>query len=73
MSNNIGDYGESLILNQSVRLLSVQKNPITVEGALLILQSAVDNNACATKYNSTEYKSDDGVIKYKLRRRGKVG
>ena len=54
MSNNIGDYGESLILNQSVRLLSVQKNPITVEGALLILQSAVDNNACATKYNSTE-------------------
>ena len=66
---------EGLTLNQSIRLLSVQKNPVTVEGALLILQSSVDNNVCHKVQLNKEYKSDDGVMKlYRILRgrRGKV-
>jgi len=66
---------EGLTLNQSIRLLSVQKNPVTVEGALLILQSSVDNNVCNKVQLNKEYKSDDGVMKlYRILRgrRGKV-
>ena len=35
-----------LLVNNSVRILYVSGNPITVEGACLILQSAVDNGVC---------------------------
>jgi len=35
-----------LLVNNSVRILYVLGNPITVEGARLILQSAVDNGVC---------------------------
>ena len=54
---------EGLTLNQSIRLLSVQENPVTVKGALLILQSSVDNNVCHKVQLNKEYKKDDGVMK----------
>ncbi|XP_065901940.1 NACHT, LRR and PYD domains-containing protein 3-like isoform X3 [Dysidea avara] len=37
---------EQLLVNNNVRILDVTGNPITVEGARLILQSAVDNGVC---------------------------
>jgi len=35
-----------LLVNNSVKILDVQDNPINVDGAQLILQAAVDNGVC---------------------------
>ncbi|XP_065903428.1 NACHT, LRR and PYD domains-containing protein 3-like isoform X2 [Dysidea avara] len=48
-----------LLVNNSVRRLNVSDNPITVEGARLILQSAVDNGVCQGVYS--DYEDDDEV------------
>ncbi|XP_065901515.1 NACHT, LRR and PYD domains-containing protein 3-like isoform X2 [Dysidea avara] len=50
-----------LLVNNSVRILEVWGNPITVEGARLILQSAVDNGVCQEV--GSDYKDDDEVKK----------
>ena len=49
-----------LLVNNSVRILDVSYNPITVEGARLILQSAVDNGVCQV-VDIGHYKDDDEV------------
>ena len=52
-----------LAINRSITLLYVQYNPITVEGARLILQSAVNNGLCEGVYFNYNYKSDYEVQK----------
>ena len=42
----VSSLAEQLLVNNNVRILDVTGNPITVEGARLILQSAVDNGVC---------------------------
>jgi len=49
-----------LLVNNSVRILDVSCNPITVEGARLILQSAVDNGVCQKVWIDTY---DDHEVK----------
>ena len=51
-----------LSVNQSIKDLSLHGNPITTEGARLILQSAVNNKACQVNILiDDEYKSDSEV------------
>ena len=50
----------ALSTNQNIRKLYLYSNPITVDGARLIMKSAVDNGVC--KYvNIGEYEDDDQV------------
>ena len=51
-----------LSVNQSIRVLQLRGNPITTEGARVILQSAVNNEACqAYIYIDNEYIRDSEV------------
>ena len=47
-----------LAINRSITKLNVQYNPITAEGARLILQSAVNNGICEQVTNDN-YESDN--------------
>ena len=47
--------------NDIVTMLDVSDNPITMEGAGLILQSAVDNGVCEEGYSGNE--EDDATEK----------
>ena len=49
--------------NHTIRELLLRNNPITVEGALLIVKSAVDNTVCQHVMIDDEYKNDEGVKK----------
>ena len=64
-----------LLVNNSVRMLFLSINPITVEGARLILQSAVDNGVCQSVYIDQDYKDDNEVKKMMiiLKQRQQVG
>ena len=50
---------EVLSSNHTIRELVLWDNPITVEGALLIVKSAVDNTACQHLWIDDEYKNDE--------------
>ena len=50
---------EALSSNHTIRQLWLMNNPITVEGALLIVKSAVDNTACQCVGINDEYKNDE--------------
>ena len=50
---------KALSSNHTVRLLWLEGNPITVEGALLIVKSAVDNKVCKSVFIDNEYKNDE--------------
>ena len=52
-----------LSLNSSITVLYVHVNPITVEGAHLILQSAVNNKVCTLVSIDVQYKADSEVRK----------
>jgi len=52
-----------LLVNNSVRKVEIQHNSITVEGARLILQSAVDNGNCLQILLDTSYERDYEVQK----------
>ena len=57
-----------LAINRSITVLYVWNNPITVEGARLILQSAVNNGICEQvevndQFTNDNYKSDNEVQK----------
>ena len=56
---------ESLLTNQNIRKLWLYGNPITFDGARLIMKSAVDNGVCEYVGISDEYKGDDEVKKMK--------
>ena len=49
----------ALSSNHTIRKLVLWGNPITVEGALLIVKSAVDNTVCQCVEIDDEYKNDE--------------
>ena len=51
----------ALSTNQSITRLWLMGNPITVDGARLIMKSAVDNRVCEIVGIDDEYKNDDEV------------
>ena len=53
----------ALSSNHTIRELWMWSNPITVEGALLIVKSAVDNTVCQRVGIDDEYENDEGVKK----------
>ena len=54
---------EALSINRSIRELWVMGNPITVEGARCIVQSAVQSTACQEVLIDDDYENDDEVKK----------
>ena len=50
---------EALSSNHTIRELLLWGNPITVEGALLIVKSAVDNTVCQRVGINDEYENDE--------------
>ena len=50
---------EALSSNHTIRKLVLLGNPITVEGALLIVKSAVDNTVCQRVWIDDEYENDE--------------
>ena len=52
-----------LSVNQSIKELDIGNNPITVEGARLILQSTVNNRVCEEVTIDDDYKEDNEVQK----------
>jgi len=57
------ELATGLSLNSSITILNVWYNPITVEGARLLLESAVDNGVCEEVVIDYEYKEDNEVQK----------
>jgi len=53
----------ALATNQNIRILWLWNNPITVDGARLIMKSAVDNGVCEYIMMNTKYWDDDQVNK----------
>ena len=51
----------ALSTNQNIRKLCLMSNPITVDGAHLIMKSALDNGICEIVSIDDEYKDDDQV------------
>ena len=51
----------ALSTNQNIRDLQLWNNPITVNGARLIMKSAVDNGVCEYVSIDYEYEDDDQV------------
>ena len=51
----------ALTINQIIRILWLWDNPITVDGARLIMKSAVDNGVCEYVCIDGEYENDDEV------------
>ena len=51
----------ALSTNQNIRRLWLWSNPITVDGARLIMKSAVDNGVCEYVSIDDEYEDDDQV------------
>ena len=49
----------ALSSNHTIRGLKLRDNPITVEGALLIVKSAVDNTVCQDVGIDNEYENDE--------------
>ena len=49
----------ALSSNHTIRVLWLEDNSITVEGALLIVKSAVDNTVCHRVLIDDEYKNDE--------------
>ena len=65
---NITLYGATMLAaalssNHTIRILLLNDNPITVEGALLIVKSAVDNTVCQYVEIDREYYKNDEVRK----------
>ena len=52
---------ECLVNNHNIKLLDVEYNAITENGAISILQAAVVNKVCEEVMINGEYKSDDKV------------
>ena len=61
----VTSLAESLLTNQNIKKLWLYGNPITFDGARLIMKSAVDNGVCEYVGISDEYKSDDEVKRMK--------
>ena len=55
----------SLSTNHNIRILELSFNAITVDGARLIMKSAVDNGVCEDVWIDDEYEDDDEVKEMK--------
>ena len=55
----------TLATNHNIRILLLFGNPITVDGARLIMKSAVDNGVCEIVSIDDEYEDDDEVKEMK--------
>ena len=55
----------ALATNHNIRILVLTGNPITIDGARLIMKSAVDNGVCEYVWIDGEYKDDDEVKEMK--------
>jgi len=53
----------ALSTNQTIKKLFLFDNPITVEGARLMLQSAINNGVCEQVFINDDYRSDNEVQK----------
>ena len=56
---------EAISSNQNIRRLLLSSNPITVDGAHLIMKAAVDNAVCESVVIDSEYDDDDEVKRMK--------
>ena len=73
---NVGDCGisvvgvrslaEAISSNQNIRTLLLWNNPITVNGARLIMKAAVDNAVCDDVWIDLKYEYDDEVKRMKI-------
>jgi len=61
MATGVKKLAAGLLLNQSITVLSIWDNLITVEGASAILESAVHNEVCEVVLLDEEYKRDNGI------------
>ena len=61
----VAALAEALSTNHNIRTLWLSSNPITVDGARLIMKSAVDNGVCEYVSIDDEYKDDDEVKEMK--------
>ena len=72
----VTSLSKALSTNHNIRKLWLYGNPITVDGACLIMKSAVDNGVCEIVGIDDEYEDDDEVKEMKTilddRRRQKV-
>ena len=72
----VTSLAKALSTNHNIRKLWLMYNPITVDGARLIMKSAVDNGVCEIVGIGYEYKDDDEVQEMETilddRRRQKV-
>ena len=57
------ELATGLSVNQSIKKLYIGGNPITVEGARLVLQSAVNNGVCEEVYVDDDYRTYSEVQK----------
>jgi len=55
------ELAAGLSVNQSIKELYIGDNPITVEGAHLVLQSSLNNGVCEEVYMDDEYEADSEV------------
>ena len=61
----VRSLAKALSTNHNIRQLWLMGNPITVDGARLIMKSAVDNGVCELLDINDEYKYDDEVKEMK--------
>ena len=61
----VRSLAEAISSNQNIRTLRLWNNPITVDGARLIMKAAVDNAVCEYVWIDTEYDDDDEVKRMK--------
>ena len=61
--NGAKELATGLSVNQSIKELHIGDNPITVVGARLVLQSAVNNGVCEIVYVDDDYETDSEVQK----------
>ena len=57
----VQSLAKALSTNHNIRELGLYGNPITVDGARLIMKSAVDNGVCEFLWIDDEYEDDDEV------------
>ena len=57
------NLASALSTNQTIKVLYLHANPITVEGARLVLQSAMNNKVCEYVSINDHYESDSEVMK----------
>ena len=59
----VRSLAEAISSNQNIRELWLFHNPITVDGACLIMKAAVDNAVCEYVWIDSKYDDDDDEVK----------